>query len=235
MKPTARSDLAGFTRARARLVAALCAATLAAGCSALKPEASPTPPSYYSLDASGGAPAPAQRAQRPQHNSAGYTVLVTAPQAAAGFDSQKIIYLRQTHKLEYFAHSEWVDPPARMIAPMIVTAVEATGAFRAVVSSPGSASGDLRLDTEVLLLQQEFTTKPSQVRFALRASLSEEGTRRVVATRDFEILQPSPSEDPYGGVQAANAAIRTGLQQLAAFCAESAAQWQPSRKTPQAR
>ena len=231
MKPTAKLDLAGFTRARARLVAALCAATLAAGCSALKPEASPTPPSYYSLDASGGAPAPAQRVQR----NTGTTVLVTPPQAAAGFDSQKIIYLRQTHKLEYFAHSEWVDPPARMIAPMIVTAVEATGAFRAVVSSPGSASGDLRLDTEVLLLQQEFTTKPSQVRFALRASLSEEGTRRVVATRDFEILQPSPSEDPYGGVQAANAAVRTGLQQLAAFCAESAAQWQPSRRTPQVR
>ena len=228
MKLTAKLDLAGFTRARARLVAALCAATLAAGCSALKPEASPTPPSYYSLDASGGAPAPAQRVQR----NTGTTVLVTPPQAAAGFDSQKIIYLRQTHKLEYFAHSEWVDPPARMIAPMIVTAVEATGAFRAVVSSPGSASGDLRLDTEVLLLQQEFTTKPSQVRFALRASLSEEGTRRVVATRDFEILQPSPSEDPYGGVQAANAAVRTGLQQLAAFCAESAAQWQPARRTP---
>lgn len=231
MKPTAKLDLAGFTRARARLVAALCAATLAAGCSALKPEASPTPPSYYSLDASGGAPAPAQRVQR----NTGTTVLVTPPQAAAGFDSQKIIYLRQTHKLEYFAHSEWVDPPARMIAPMIVTAVEATGAFRAVVSSPGSASGDLRLDTEVLLLQQEFTTKPSQVRFALRASLSEEGTRRVVATRDFEILQPSPSEDPYGGVQAANAAVRTALQRLAAFCAESAAQWQPSRRTPQVR
>ncbi len=234
MKPTARPQLAGSNHARVALVAAICA-TLAAGCAALKPEASPTPPSYYSLDASGGAPAPAQRTQRTQYTSAGATILVTAPQSTAGFDSQRIIYLRQAHKLEYFAHSEWVDPPARMIAPLIVTALDATGAFRAVVSSPGSSSGDLRLDTEVLLLQQEFTTNPSQVRFALRASLSEEGTRRVVATRDIEILHPSPSEDPYGGVQAANAAVRTVLERLAAFCAESAVQWQSSRRTPPAR
>jgi cholesterol transport system auxiliary component len=162
-------------------------------------------------------------------------VLVTAPQASAGFDSQKMIYTRQAHKLEYFAHNEWIDPPARMVAPLIVSALESTGAFRAVVSSPGSSSGDLRLDTEVLLLQQEFTSTPSQVRFALRASLVEDGTRRVVATRDFEITQPALSDDPYGGVQAANAAVRTVLQRLAAFCAEAAAQWQPSRGTPQAR
>ena len=230
MKPTARPVQAGRTRARAALVAALCA-VLAAGCSALKPEATPTPPSFYSLDLSGSAPAPAQRT----HRNTGTTVLVTAPQSTAGFDSQRIIYLRQAHKLEYFAHSEWVDPPARMIAPLIVTALDASGAFRAVVSSPGSSTGDLRLDTEVLLLQHEFTTNPSQVRFALRASLSEEGSRRVVATRDIEVLQPSASENPYGGVQAANAAVRTGLERLAAFCAESAAQWQQSRRTPQPR
>lgn len=213
-------------------MAALCAAALAgAGCSALKPEASPSTPSFYALDASGGVPAPAQRAQR----NTGIAVLVTAPQASAGFDSQKMIYTRQAHKLEYFAHNEWIDPPARMIAPLIVSALEASGAFRAVVSSPGSSSGDLRLDTEVLLLQQEFMSKPSQVRFALRASLVEETTRRVVATRDFEVLQPSPSDDPYGGVQAANFAVRAVLQRLAAFCAESAALWQPSRRTSQAR
>ncbi len=207
------------------------AIVLSAGCSNLKPEASPTPPSYYSLDAPGGTPAPAQRAPR----SSGYTVIVNTPSAAAGFDSQRILYVRQAHKLEYFAHSEWVDPPARMLAPLIVTALEATGAFRAVVSVPGSASGELRLETEVLMLQQEFLTKPSQVRIGLRAYLVENDTRRVVATRDFEVLRASPSEDPYGGVQAANAAVRAVLQQLAAFCAETAAAWQPSRKTPPVR
>ncbi len=207
------------------------ASLLLAGCSALKPEASPPPPAFYSLDSPGSERAPAPRAQR----STGYTVVIQAPHAAAGYDSQKIIYLRQPHKLEYFAHNEWIDPPAKMLAPMMVAALEASGAFRAVVSAPGSASGDLRLESEVLVLQHDFTSSPSQVRFALRAYLAEEGTRRVVATREFEAVQPSPSQDPYGGVQAANAAVRLVLQQLAEFCAETAAQWQPVRRTAPAR
>ena len=211
------------------------ASLLMAGCSALKPEASPPPPAFYSLDARGSAAAPVSVSERRAQRNTGYTVVVQAPHAAAGYDSQKIIYLRQPHKLEYFAHNEWVDPPARMLAPMIVAALEASGAFRAVVSAPGSASGDLRLETEVLALQHDFTARPSQVRFALRAYLAEEGTRRVVATRDIEVLQPSPSEDPYGGVQAANAAARIVLQRLADFCAETAGQWQPVRRTAPAR
>jgi cholesterol transport system auxiliary component len=202
--------------------AALCMAL--AGCSALKLGASPTPPTYYSLDAS-----PASTVPRAA-GAASYTLIVNETQAAAGFDSQRIIYVRQPHKLEYFAHNEWVDPPARMISSLIVGSLEKSGVFRAVVSSPGSASGELRLETEVLLLQQEFTSTPSRVRFALRAYLAEDGTRRVVATRDIEAVVPAPGDDPYGGVQAANAAVQNVLDQLTAFCAQTAAGWQPSRR-----
>ena len=95
-------------------------------------------------------------------------------------------------------------------------------------------SGELRLETEVLLLQQEFTTKPSQVRFVLRAYIAEDGTRRVLATRDFEALVPAPSEDPYGGVLAANTAVRQVLDELTAFSAQTVGTWQPPRK-PSAR
>ncbi len=205
--------------------AALCLMFLA-GCSALRPTPSPTPPTYYSLDASRIVPPPAPRT-RP---ATAPTLIVNETQAAAGFDSQRIIYVRQPHKLEYFAHSEWADPPARMISSLVVGALEQSGVFRAVVSAPGSASGELRLETEVLLLQQEFASSPSQVRFALRAYLAEDGTRRVVATRDFEALVAAPSDDPYGGVQAANMAVQKVLEQLTAFCAQTVAGWQPSRK-----
>jgi cholesterol transport system auxiliary component len=200
---------------------------LLAGCSALRPTPSPTPPTYYSLDASRVAPptAPAARA------ATAPTLVVNETQAAAGYDSQRILYVRQPHKLEYFAHSEWVDPPARMISSLVVGALEQSGVFRAVVSAPGSATGELRLESEVLLLQQEFAGSPSQVRFALRAYLAEDGTRRVVATRDFEALVAAPSDDPYGGVQAANMAVQKVLEQLTAFCAQTVAGWQPPRRT----
>jgi len=150
------------------------------------------------------------------------TLIVSPPHAAAGFDSQRIMYVRQADQLEYFAHNEWIDTPARMLAPRIVAAIESSGAFRAVVQTPSPAAGEMRLDTEILRLQHEFLSTPSRVRFTLRAYLVESATRRVIAAREFEAAIPAASEDPYGGVVAANHAVQTVLENLSAFCAEAA-------------
>jgi len=183
-------------------------------CSALFPAATPQP-AFYSLDSARGVAPTAAPTTAP-------TLTLNPPQAAAGFDSPRILYVRETHKLDYFAHSEWVDPPARMLAPLLVTAIENTGAFRAVVLAPSAAGGDLRLDTEIIRLQQEFLTRPSRVRFTLRAYLVDDKTRRVLAWREFDAAVPATSDDPYGGVVAANRAVQTVLGNLAAFCAVTA-------------
>jgi cholesterol transport system auxiliary component len=149
-------------------------------------------------------------------------LIINPPHAAAGFDSQRIIYVREAHKLEYFVHSKWVDPPARMLAPLLAAAVENTGAFRAVVLTPSAAAGDLRLDTEVVRLQHEFQTRPSRVRFTLRAYIVDNTTRRVLAWREFDETAAAASDDPYGGVIAANRAVQAALDNLAAYCAETA-------------
>ena len=145
------------------------------------------------------------------------TLIINPPRAAAGFDSQRIIYLRDAHRLEYFANSEWVDPPARMLGTLLVAALQNTGAFRAVVLAPGTAVGEMRLETEIIRLQHEFQTTPSRVHFTLRANLLDEKTRRVMAWREFDAVTPSPSEDPYGGVLAANRAVQAVLAELAQF------------------
>lgn len=197
-----------------RLVAAGLSLLVFCGCSLLKPTATPAP-AFYSLDWPAGPAPPAAPAAAP-------TLIVNPTTAAAGFDSQRIIYVRENHKLEYFAHSEWVDPPARMLTPLLVTAAAGTGAFRAVVLTPSAASGDLRLDTEIVRLQHEFQTQPSRVRFTLRAHLVDDKTRRVLAWREFDAAVPAATENPYGGVVAANRAVQTVLEELAAFCAETA-------------
>jgi len=184
-------------------------------CSALRPTTTPQP-TFYALDMQ----AASQRPPRPTPDTAP-TLLVLPTRAAAGFDSQRIIYLRQPHQVEYFAHSEWVDAPARMLGQLLVAELQASGAFRAVASSAGAASGELRLDTELIRLQHEFQSQPSRVRFTLRAALVDDRTRRVLAWREFDTLAPAPSEDPYGGVVAANQAVRTALQELSAFCVET--------------
>ena len=208
-----------FLAHRWQLVAAALSLTLVCGCGAMGPVLTPHP-NFYSLAGARNTPTPAPVPARAAVTAP--TLIVSPPHAAAGFDSQRIMYVRHADKLEYFAHNEWVDTPARMLAPLIVAAVERSGAFRAVVQTPSPAAGEMRLDTEILGLQHEFLSAPSRVRFTLRAYLVESVTRRVIASREFEAAVPAASEDPYGGVVAANRAVQTVLENLSHFCAEAA-------------
>ena len=199
---------------RVRLVAIALAATMFCGCSMLFSANSP-PPELFSFDS------PQQAVQSPpQVKNGAPTLIVSIPRAAAGFDGRQIIYVRQAHKLEYFRQSQWVDPPASMLSPLIVAALERSGQFSAVVQSPTSALGQWRLDVEIVRLQHEFLMLPSRVHFTLRAHLLDTATRQVVAWREFDAIVPSASEDPYGGVLAANSAIRIVIEELAAFCVQ---------------
>jgi cholesterol transport system auxiliary component len=209
-----------FARGRERAALTL-ATALVAGCGSLLPQPA-APLSFYTLDAD----SPARAALAPGLPS-GPTLLVTVPQAAAGLDSTRILYTRGPHQLAYFANSQWVDTPARMLGPMMVSAVADSGAFRAVVMTPGAAAGELRLDTELLRLQQQFGAARSRVLISLRATLSDSATRRVIARQDFEVEVQAPHEDAYGGVLAANQAARQLLKALAMFSADAARQWRP--------
>ena len=215
---------------RLRAAALLLATGLAlagAGCGSLLPKPEPTP-AFFALD---GLPAP--RAAAP--SATGLTLVVNQPQAVPGFDGQHIVYLRQDHQLEHFAHSVWVDTPARMLAPLIADAVTRGDTIRVAVLPTGTAAADLRLDTQIVRLQQDFSQRPSQVRFTLRATLLDDATRHVLATREFDASVAAPSDDPYGGVVAANQAVQAVLQALVAFCDEGTRQWQRSQGVAPAR
>ena len=207
-----------FVASSCRLFAAGLSLLSVCACSLLKPTPTSPPASYVLEGGRNAAPAPAL-AQGP-------TLIVNPVSAAAGFDSPRVIFVRETHRLEYFAHSAWVDPPARMLTPLLVAALEHTGAFRAVVLAPSSATGDLRLDTQVIRLQQEFQSQPSRVRFTLRAYLVEETTRRVLTWREFETTVAADSDTPLGGVVAANLAVQAVLADLSTFCAEATRGWE---------
>jgi len=198
----------------ARALAALCALALSA-CSVLKPSAT-EPPAFYALES---VPAVAPWRAPDSATRTLPTLIVTPPRAVSGFDSQRIIFVRTEHQLEYFAHSEWVDTPARMLGPLLASALEATGSFGAIVRTPAGATGDLRLETEILRLQHNFQTSPSRVQFTLRAFLLDDKTRRVIAWREFRGEATSASDTPQGGVAAANQAVQTVLTALAQFVA----------------
>jgi cholesterol transport system auxiliary component len=203
-------------------VVSLCLLALCA-CGILRPSTTPLP-TLYTLDDKASVIHPPPSAGAPTAP----TLIISPPQAAAGFDSPRILYLREAQNIEYFAYSEWVDSPPRMLAPLLVASLEHSSAFRAVMLTPSAAVGDLRLDTEIVRLQQEFHTQPSRTRFTLRAYLVDNMTRQVLASREFDQSVVAESEDARGGVAAARRAVQATLEQLANFCSEAASRWRPA-------
>lgn len=200
------------------LIAAMLTGLLVGCASSLLPKPA-APPALFTLSAESeafAAPAPGAPTPTP-------TLIVNLPRAAPGFDTSQIVYVRRPYEIAYFAHNRWVDTPSTMLAPMMVGAIERSGAFHAVLGAPTSATGQLRLETELVRLQQDFSTTPSHVRLTLRATLVDATTRRVIAGREFDVRVNAPSDDPYGGVMAAQRAASQVLPGLAAFCAESVA------------
>ncbi|MFA5240987.1 MAG: ABC-type transport auxiliary lipoprotein family protein [Sulfuricella sp.] len=154
-------------------------------------------------------------------------LLVTRPRAHPGFESSRMAYVRKPHELEYFSRNQWVDTPAKMLAPVLVQALEASGAFASVSQASGGVTAQLRLDSEIVRLQQEFTSVPSKVRFTLRAQLIDVAGRRILATREYDISENAASNDPYGGVVAANRAVHRALSEAAGFFAAEARALKP--------
>jgi cholesterol transport system auxiliary component len=163
---------------------------------------------------------PAAGAPRPKRD---LVLEVSAPRARPGFDTPQMAYTQRANALDYFAKHRWADTPARMLGPLFAQALEQSGGFRAVVQAPSLATASLRLDTELVRLQQDFGAKPSRVRLTLRAQLIDADSRRVLVSAEFDETEAAPSDDPYGGVIAANRALARLLERLAAFCAEAAA------------
>jgi cholesterol transport system auxiliary component len=179
------------------------------GCSVIS-AADSTIPRTYLLDI----PLPTVSSP-PRH---GKTLLVAVPQAAPGFDTPALVYIRTPYVLEYYTQSQWVDTPARMLLPLLVSRLEASGLFGAVLSASTSpVVGEWRLDTEIVRFQQEFLTEPSQIRLVLRVQLLDMAARQVIATGLLEIKENTPSEDAEGGVLAANQVIARALNEVVAF------------------
>jgi cholesterol transport system auxiliary component len=202
-------------------------ACLAAGCSSWLPQALP-PEAVYTLDAG---PTPPPLAS-PDAGRPGVCVGVGVPQALAGFDSAAMVYQREPHRIEQFANSRWAAPPARMLGPLIAQALGASATVKVALSSMAGAGCELRLDTQVLRLAQDFSTQPSQAIFVLHAVLLDTRTGRPLAAQDFTASVPAPGDNARSGVMAANQAVQQVLQALSRFVEQAALRRQAQTAVP---
>lgn len=146
---------------------------------------------------------------------------VNVQRTRPGFDTSQMAYVQQSYELNYFAASRWADTPARMLEPLIAQTLIQTGGFRAVVQPTGAIPADVRLDIELVRLQQNFQTRPSRMQLTLRAQLVDIRGKRLLAEQQFDEVEDTSSDNAYGGVAAANRIVQRLLGELAEFCVNS--------------
>ena len=142
-------------------------------------------------------------------------LLITPLKAGPGFDTARMAYLLRPHEINYYAFNQWADTPARMLNRVITANLDKTGLWAAVVQTPGAVPTRFRLDCDDLILEQQFFSRPSRVRLALRAQFVATQKPGIVDAQYFEVFEEATSDDPYGGVLAANRAAARLMTQLA--------------------
>ncbi len=187
----------------------LASAMLLAGCTGLHAPQVESP-HLYVLDAR-----PAIKAVQTKRD---LVLAVSMPRAWPGFDTPQMAYLQHPHELNYFAVNRWADTPSRMLGPLLAQALEQTGSFRAIVLTSDVVPADIRLDTELIRLQQDFQTQPSRVQITLRAQLIDVAGKRIIDVKLFDETENATRDDAYGGVIAANRVLQRVLGELADFC-----------------
>jgi len=146
-------------------------------------------------------------------------LLITQPKPQAGFDTARMAYLLRPYEISYYAVNQWAETPARILHQIMVENLDKTGLWSAVLQTPGAVPAQYRLDCDNLVLEQQFLSRPSRVRLALRAQLSETKKQSILGSRNFAVVETAPSEDAYGGVIAANHAAEKLLVQMAEWLA----------------
>jgi len=199
-----------------RLIPVLTATLLLAACAGL-PAPQAISQNIYLLDAQATIPAASVK-----HD---LVLAVSTPQARPGFDTAEMVYVQQPYELNYFVANRWAAAPARLLEPLLLQSLEQSGGFRAVVPTADAIRGDVRLETELVRLQQDFSVRPSRVQVTLRAQLVDVRHKRMLAVKQFDETEVATSDNAYGGVGAANRALQRLLNELTRFCiAETASQ-----------
>lgn len=137
--------------------------------------------------------------------------------ASRGFDSTAMIYQTKPYLLTSFGLNAWVAPPASLMSPLLLKALQNSGNFKNVVNGPAISNTDYTINTMLLELYQDFTVHPSEIVLSLDVDIVNNANSQVVADKVFTTRVKTSEENPYSGVVATNQAFNQLLNQITQF------------------
>ena len=194
------------------------------GCSILsKPEARQT--TRYQLGSAATAPQAASAAVPATVSVACDRVLrvqhVEAPPPYAGDD---LLYSETPQVISSFAWHRWATPPATMLTSDLLAAISGAKLYRSVLGPTDPGQADLLLAVRInegpiqVFSKGKNGDSQSVERLGYTATLTNANTGAVLGTRVFSASREA-KPNPYGGVRAANALVRSMDSDMLAWLA----------------
>ncbi len=139
-----------------------------------------------------------------------YTLMVLLPKSENQIRKNRILYATTPNQRENYAFSRWSDTPNHLIAQNLLSYLDETGIFKAVIFENTRAKSDLILESYIEDFYQNFeNNKDSYAIVNIRFFLIDAKSKKVISKRDFKIKTKSPSSDAKGAVRAFNNSIET--------------------------
>jgi cholesterol transport system auxiliary component len=142
---------------------------------------------------------------------------ISQPESAPGLNTARMAYRTDPKRIDYFAYNEWVASPARMMAALMEARLDESGMFGSIVSGSSDIRTDLRLDSQVLSLYQDFTGEASTVSLSVKVNLIDVSGRTLLNSKTFSYRVPADERSAESGVFASNQAAGQFLDDLSRF------------------
>lgn len=115
---------------------------------------------------------------------------VNRPQASGVISGKRVVIETRPDELAAYQSVRWVTDAPELLRDHLVTALRQDPRMGTVVSDISGAGSEVTLTSSLQDFQEDRTGERTTVRLYLTAQLVENGSRRILATRNFEISVP---------------------------------------------
>jgi ABC-type uncharacterized transport system auxiliary subunit len=209
-----------MTQARMLSRVALLGAVLGlGGCSGFRSDASA--PVSWLLSAPAAAVKPAGAAPAAEPVTA-VALRVERPIAPPGFDTDRILVIREPRVLEHYAGSRWTGPLPDVLTVLLTDTLRSTHAFTSVHDSAAALQSDYSLRVAIRHFEADATAGGAPVvRVVLEATVGRRADRGIVATFTAEGRATADAERMRSVVAAFDAANAGALREIATRAVEA--------------
>lgn len=141
---------------------------------------------------------------------------VERPQASGLLGGKRIVLEVQPNELAAYGAVRWVTDAPDLLRDHLVRALRTDGRLGTVVSDVSGAGSEVTLSSALLGFQEDRTGTRREVHLHLQAQLIENGSRKILDTKDFLITVPLADSTIDGAV----AAFGRAADRLAAEAAD---------------